>query len=123
MKYLKTLVIGKEKQAIEGVEYSGQMYHAASQTLKHDFGRTELILDAQLRKIHAYPFISLHDSLEIVKFSQVISGCVNVLTQTGYKLDTGSESVLNSVARKLPNELKNKWLPYFHQNDVSYKSM
>ena len=86
------------------------MYHMAWQTLEHNFGRPELVVNAQLRKIHAYSVIKPHDSLEIVKFSQVVSGCVNVLTQFGYEMDIGSESVLKSAVRKLPNDLKDKWL-------------
>ena len=123
MNYLKTLVTGKAKAAIEGMGYSGQMYHVAWQTLAHDFGRPELFLNAQLRRIHAYPFIKPHDSLEIVKYSQVVSGCVNVLTQFGYESDIASESVLNSAVRKLPNELKNKWMTYLQRYDMSYKNM
>ena len=89
--YLKTLVTGKAKAVIEGMGYSGQMYHVAWQTLEHDFGRPELVVNAQLRKTHAYSFINSHDSLEIVKYIQVVSGCVNVLTKFGYEMDIGSE--------------------------------
>ena len=112
MQYLKTLVTAKAKTAIEGMGYSGQMCHVAWQTMEHDFGRPELVVNAQSRKIHAYSFIKPHNSLEIVKFSQVVSGCVNVLTQFGYEMAIGSESVMNSAVRKLPNDLKNKWLTY-----------
>ena len=79
MKYLKTLLNGKAKAAIEGMGFSGRMYQVAWQTLEHDFGRLELVVNAQLRKIHAYTFIKPHDSLEIVRYSQIVSGCVNVL--------------------------------------------
>ena len=123
MQYLKTLVTGKAKAAIDGMGYSGQMYHVAWQTLEHDFGRPELVVNAQLRKIHAYSFIKPYDSSEIVKYSQVVSGCVNVLTQFGYEMDISSESVLNSAVRNLPNDLKNKWLTYLQRYDVSHKNM
>ena len=121
MKYLKTLVSGKAKAA--GMGYSGAMYQVAWQILEHDFGRPELIVNAQLRKLHSHPFIKPHDSLEIIKFSQVVSGCVNVLSQFGYQSDLGSESGLNSVVRKLPIELKNKWLTYLQRYDCSYKTL
>ena len=38
-------------------------------------------------------------------------------------MDIGSESVLNSAVRSLPNELKNKWLTYLQRHDASYKNM
>ena len=123
MQYLKTLVTGKHKAAIDGMGYSGQMYHVSWQTLEHDFGRPELVVKAQLRKIHAYSFIKPHDSLENAKFSQVVSGCVKVLTQFGYEMDIGWESVLNSAVRKLPKNVKNKWLTFLQRCDASHKKM
>ena len=123
MVYLKTLVTNKAKAAIEGMGYSGQTYHLAWQTLKHDYGRPELVVNAQLRKIFAYSFIKPHDSLEIVKFSQVVLGCVNVFTRFGYEIDIGSESVMNSAIKKLPNVLKNKCLTYLHRNHACHKNM
>ena len=123
MQYLKTLVTGKATAAIECMRYSGQMKHVAWQTLEHDFSRPELVVNAQLRKIHANSFIKPHDALETVKYSQVVSGCVNVLTQFAYEMDIGSESMLNSVVRKLPKDLKNKCLTYLQRYDASHKSM
>ena len=123
MQYMKTLVTGKAKAALEGMGYSGQIYHVAWQTLVHDFGRLGFVVNSQLRKLHAYSFIKPHDPLEIVKYSHVVSGCVNVPTQFRYKMDIGSESVLNSAVRKLPNDLKNKWSTYLQRHDASHKNM
>ena len=123
MKYLKMSVTGGAKAAIDGVGYSGQMYPVAWQTLEHNFGRPELVVNAQLRKIHAYSFIKLRDSFEIVKYSQLVSGCVNVLTQIEHEMDIGSESVLNSIVRKMPADLKNKWLTYLQRYDASHKKL
>ena len=123
MQDLKTLVTVKAKAAINGMGYSGQMYHVAWPTLEHDFGRPELVVNAQLRKIHAYSFIKPYDSLVIVKYFQLVSECVNVLTQFGYEMDIDSESVLNSAVRKLPNDLKNKWLTYLQRYGASHKNM
>ena len=108
--YLKCLVSGKAKAAIESRGFSDQMYQVAWQALEHNFRRPELVVNAQLRKIHAHPFIKPHHSLEIVKYSQIVSGCVNVLSQYGYESDTNSESVMSSSVRKLPRELQNMWM-------------
>ena len=120
---LEDPVTGKAKAAIEGMGCSGQTYHVAWWTLEYDFGRLELIVNAQLRKIHPYPFIKPFDSLEILKYSQVVSGCVIVLTQIGYKMDIGSESVLEGAIGRLPNELKNKRLTYLQRYDTSYENL
>ena len=53
MKFLKSLLNGKAKAAIEGMGFSGQMYQVAWQTSEHDFGRPELLVSAQFKKIHA----------------------------------------------------------------------
>ena len=88
------------------------------------FGQPELVVKAQLRRIHACHFIKPRDSLEIFKYSQVVSGSANVLTQFRYESDISFESVLiSSAVRTLPNELKNKWLAYLQQYDMSYKNI
>ena len=43
MKYLKTLVTGKAKAAIEGMGYNGTMYRIVRETLSRDFGRREFV--------------------------------------------------------------------------------
>ena len=123
LKYLKSLLNGKTKAAIEGMGFFGQKYQVAWQTLEHDFGRPELVVNAQLRKIHSYPFIKPHDSLEIVRYSQIVSGCVNVLSQFGYESDINSESVMSSAVRKLPRELQNKWMTYVLRGGSINKNM
>ena len=81
MSYLKTLVVDKVEAATEGMGYSGQMYHAVWQTLEHDFGGLELVVNSQLSKINAYPLVKPHDSIQNVKYVLVVSGCVNVLAK------------------------------------------
>ena len=100
------LLSGKAKETIEGLGFTGQIYLVVWHTLEHDFGRPELVVIAQLRKIHAYSFIKTHDSLEIVRYSQIVSGCVSVISHYGYKSDNFSESVMSSAVRKLPRELQ-----------------
>ena len=123
MNYLKTLVTGKAKSSIDGMGYSGGMYQVAWQTLQQDFARPELVVNAQLKKIHCYVFIKPHDSVDIIKYSQVVYGWVNVLAQYGYENEMALESVLNSAVRKLPIKLNNKWPSYLQRLDPTYKSM
>ena len=80
-------------------------------------------MNAQFRKIHAYPFIKPHESLQILRSSQIVSGCVNVLSQFGYKNDISSESVMSRAVRKLPRELQNKWMAYALRGDSINKNL
>ena len=73
-----------------------------------------------MKLIHTYPFIKSHDSAAINKYAQLITTCVNVLNQYGFTGDLSSESVLNSAVRKLPPELKTKWL--FYAKGQKYQS-
>ena len=112
LSHLKTLVKGKAKAAIAGLGYSGALYHTAWDTLVRNFGRPQTVVNAQMKLIHTYPFIKSHDSAAIIKYSQLITTCVSVLNQYGFTGDLSSESVLNSAVRKLPPELKTKWMFY-----------
>ena len=58
-----------------------------------------------------------------LKFSHIVSGFVNVLTQFWYECDLTSESVWNSAVRKLPGDLKAKWLTYLQRYDPGSKTM
>ena len=120
MSHLKTLVEGKAKVAIAGLGYSGALYHTAWATLVRNFCRPQTVVNAQMKLIHMYPFIKSHDSAAIKKYTQLISTCVSVLHQYGFSGDLSSESVLNTALRKLPPELKTKWL--FHAKGTGYES-
>ena len=86
------------------------MYTAAWNALATNSGRPQTIVNAQMKLIHTSPFIKSHNSEAIFKNAQLITTCVNVLKQFGFDGDLYSESVLNSALRKLPPELKTKWL-------------
>ena len=120
MSHLKTLVKGKAKAAIGGLGYSGALYHTAWDKLVRNFGRSQTVVNAQMKLIHTYPFIKSHDSAAIIKYAQLITTCVSVLNQYGFTGDLSSESVLNSAVRKLPPELKTKWL--FYAKGQKYQS-
>ena len=118
MSHPKTLVKDKAKAAIAGFGYSGALYHTAWQTLERNFGRPQSLVNAQMRQIYQFPFIKSHDSTAIIKYSQLISTCVSVLIQYGFTGDLCPESVLSAAVRKLPPELKTKWL--FHAKGRCY---
>ena len=102
MSHWKTLVKGKAKAAIAGLRFSGVIYSAAWNALVTNIGRPQTIVKAQIKQIQLSPFIKSHDSAAITKHAQLITTCVNVLKQFGFKRDLYSESVLDSALRKLP---------------------
>ena len=87
------------------------------------FWRPELVVNAQLRKIDACPFIKSQDSLEIVRYSHIVSACVVVLNQYGYESDINSESVLSSAVRKILRELQNMWMTYVLNHESIDKNL
>ena len=95
--HLKTLVTAKSKAAIAGMGYSGEMCHHAWETLSRNFGRKQIIVSLQLKQIHIHQFIKPHDSRAIIKYSQIVSNCVNVLTQYRCFGKLTSESVFISA--------------------------
>ena len=104
---LWTLITGKAKAAIERIGSSGQMYYVVRRNLESDYERPELVVKAQLKTIHAYHLIKPHDSLEIVKYSQIVCGCANVPSRYRNENYIASDYVMNNTVRKSPHELKN----------------
>ena len=123
MNHLKTLVTGKAKEVIAGLGYTGDMYDIAWNTLVAHFGRPQVVVNAQLRRIYTFPPVKAYDSVALVKYSRIVSSCVQVLTQMNYVGDLQSEGVLNSATRKLPLNMKTKWLTYTRQNANYYMGL
>ena len=81
MNHLKTLVTGKAKEVIAGLGYTGDMYDVAWNNLVAHFGRPQIEVNAQLRRIYTFPPVKGYDSVALVKYSRIVSSCVQVLTQ------------------------------------------
>ena len=119
MNHLKTLVTGKAKKVIAGLGYTGDMYDIVWKTLVAHFGRPQVVVNAQLRRIYTFPPVKAYNSVALVKYSRIVSSCVQVLTQMKYVGDLQSEGVLSGATRKLPLNMKTKWSTYTRQN-VNY---
>ena len=83
MQYLKTSLTGQAKAAISGIGFSSQSYYHAWDILCEKYGRSDVIVNAQFKKIHTHPPIRHDDSTSIVKFANVVTNVVNTLTQLG----------------------------------------
>ena len=121
MNHLKTLVTGKAKEVLAGLGYTGDMYDVAWNTLVAHFGRPQVVVNAQLRRIYTFPPVKAYASVALVKNSRIVSSCVQVLTHMNYVGDLQSEGVLSSATRKLPLNMKTKWSTYTRQNVNYYK--
>ena len=115
MNHLKTMVTGKAKEAIAGLGYTAEMYNVAWNVLVRNFGKPQIVVNSQLKRIYSFPPMKPYDGAALIKFARIVSSCVNVLTQFNYVGDLNSEGVLGSATRKLTMDRKTKWLTYVKQ--------
>ena len=108
LKYLKTLISGKAKNAIAEFVYSGMFYKDALKTVERKFGQPQTIVAAYLEKLSNFPPLKMHNS-ELISFASCISCLVAVLKSLEYEYDLKSTSVLNQVISKLPPNMKESW--------------
>ena len=118
MNHLKTLVTGKAKEAIAGLGYTAEMYNVAWNVLVRNFGKPQMVVNAQLKRIYSFPPMKPYDGAALIKFARIVSSCVNDLTQFNYVGDLNSEGVLGSATRKLTLDMKTKWLTYVKQMNL-----
>ena len=121
MNHLKKMVTGKAKEAIASLVYTAEMYNVAWNVLVRNFGKPQMVVNAQVKRIYSFPPMKLYDGAALIKFdysSRIVSSCVNVLTQFNYLGDLNSEGVLGSATRKLPLDMKTKWLTYVKQMNL-----
>ena len=118
MNHLKTMVTGKAKEAIAGLGYTAEMYNVAWNVLVRNFGKPQMVVNAQLKRIYSFPPMKPYDGAALIKFARIVSSCVNVLTQFNYVGDLNSEGVLGSATRKLTLDTKTKWLTYVKQMNL-----
>ena len=109
MRYLKTSLTGQAKAAISGMGFSLQSYYHAWDILCENYGRSDVIVNAQFRKLHTHSPIRHDNSTSIVRFANVVT---NILTQLGYTSDLESERGLSSTTRKVSPQLREQWLQY-----------
>ena len=112
MQYLKTSLTVQAKAVISGMGFSSQSYYHAWDILCEKYGRSDFIVNAQVKKIHTHPPVRHDDSTSIVKFANVVTNLANTLTQLGYTSDLEAEAGLSSTTRKHSPQLREQWLQY-----------
>ena len=118
MNHLKTMVTGKAKEAIAGLGYTAEIYNVAWNVLVRNFGKPQMIVNSQLKRIYSFPPMKPYDEAALIKFAKIVSSCVNVLAHFNYVGDLNSEGVLGSATRKLTVDLKTKWLTHVKQMNL-----
>ena len=118
MNHLKTMVTGKAKEAIAGLGYTAEMHNVAWNVLVRNFGKPQMVVNAQPKRICSLPPMKPYDGAALIKYARLVSSCVNVLTQFNYVGDLNSEGVLGSATRKLTLDMKTKWLTYVKQMNL-----
>ena len=112
MQNLKTSLTGQAKAAISGMGFSSQSYNRAWDILSEKYGRSDVIVNAQFKKIRTHHPIRHDDSTSVVKFANVLTNEVNTLTQLGYTSDLEAEAGLSSTTRKLSPQLREQCMQY-----------
>ena len=83
MQYLKTSLTGPTKAAVSGMGFSSQSYYHAWDILCEKYGRSDVKVNAQFKKIYNHPPIRHDNSTRIVKFANLVTNVVNTLSQFG----------------------------------------
>ena len=100
MNHFKTMVTGKAKEAIADLGYTAEMYNVPWNVLVRNFGKPQMVVNAQLKRIYSFPPMKFYDGAALIKFARIVSSSVNVLTQFNYVGDLNSERVLGSATSK-----------------------
>ena len=107
--FLKLLVSGKAKDAIEQFAYCGSMYEEALRTLQRKFGQPQAVVSVYLEKLPKYPPAKKHISENFIVFATTRGSLVDVSKSLGYEADLYSTRLLNQAIAKLPPNLKEDW--------------
>ena len=119
MNHLKAMVPGKAKEAIAGLGwYTAEIYNVAWNVLVRNFGKPQMVVNAQLKRIYSFRPMKLYDGAALIKFARIVSSCVNILTQFNNVGDLNSEGVLGSATKKLTLYMKTKWFTYVKQTNL-----
>ena len=76
MNHLKPMVTGKAKEAIAGLGYTAEMYNVTWNDLIRNFGKPQMVVNTQLKRIHSFPPIKLSHGAAIMKYARIVSSCV-----------------------------------------------
>ena len=123
MSHLKTLVTGNARSAISGMGNAGQFYGAAWSILERKFGRTRVIIDAQLESLRKAIQVRPPDSTDLISFSVIVSNFVYVLKEYKQIGNLQSSLTLYMAVDEQPQVLKEKWWFYVDEKDEDWTDL
>ena len=106
LRYLKTLVTGKEKTAIEEFAYRGTIYEDALRTLEWIFGQPQAVVSAYLDQLSEIQPFKMLNSDSLVSYSATTSALLGVFWPLHYHQDLSSASLIGQPTQKLPPNLQ-----------------
>ena len=84
MSHLKTMVTGKAKEAIAGLGYTAEMYNVAWNVLVRNFGKPQMVVNAQLKRIYSFPPMKPYDGIDqVCKNSVELRECFDTIQLRG----------------------------------------
>ena len=63
------MVTGKAKEAIAGLGYTAEISNLAWNVLVRNFGKLQMVVNAQLKRIYSFPPMKPHDGAALIKFA------------------------------------------------------
>ena len=84
-------------------------YQEACTLLKDRYGKSYRIATAYVERLTNGSPIRAEDSVALRRFSVLLTGCTNILGDTGYLSKAENPETLRIIVKRLPNGLKLKW--------------
>ena len=109
MQYLKTSLTGQAKAAISGMGFSSQSYYHAWVKICEKYGISDVIVNAQFKKIHSHPPIRHDEHRQVCKCGYK---CGAHLDSTWIHIRPRSRSRAKFNNEKISPQLREQWLQY-----------
>ena len=106
--YLKSHLSGEAKQILKGLSFDGSQYEHAWKLLYRHYGQPHIIVDSQIKLVHNFSVIKMHDSCQISKFAGIVITFVSILANFGYHGDLKATAIINVILAKVPPDLKKR---------------
>ena len=112
LNYLIQFCKEEARDAIEGcvILDPREGYSKARDILQRRFGRPHTIARTMLQEIATGPAIRANDGEALLKLSSAMQQCEMTLEQMSYNTDMNSFETLLQISRRLPSNLKSKWV-------------
>ena len=95
-----------------------EMYNVPWNVLVRNFGKSQLVVNARLKRIYSFPPMKPYDGAALIKFARIVSSCVILLTQFKYVGELNSGGFLGSATRKSTLGMKTKSLTHVKQMNL-----